>query len=366
MIRLIFSSIMVFHSLLHLIAFAREWDLGAHGALARKTIFQFTGNSSRVAGLFWLLAGSLFLMAAFLYLIRKDWYWIPAAAALIVSQTLITIYWQDARYGTMVNVVLFIVVIFAAAASHFDSKVKSEVTHLKAQAAPGNKVLTEEMIANKPQIVQRWLRQAGVVGKENPNVVRIEQKGSMRSSADGKWMPLNAVQYFSIDPPSFIWHAEIEAAPLIYIAGRDKFSDGEGNMLIKLLSVLPLANSSGKEINQGTLLRYMAEMAWFPQAAASDYLTWEPINDRQARVTMTYRGTSASGTYFFNEGGDVTGFEARRYGDFGGVYRKETWSIAVTGYASLNGRRIGNTSEVTWKLPEGDFKWLKVELTAID
>lgn len=357
---------MVFHGLLHLIAFAREWDLGTHGAIARKTIFQFAGSSSRVAGIFWLLAGSLFLIAAFLYLIRKEWYWVPVAAALIVSQTLITIYWQDARYGTMVNAILFIVVIFAAAASHFDSKVRNEVTHLKTQAEPANKVVTEEMIADKPQIVQRWLRQAGVVGKENPNVIRIEQKGSLRSAPDGKWMPLTAVQYFSIDPPSFIWDAKIKAAPLVYVAGRDKFADGEGHMLIKLLSIVTLANSSGKEIDQGTLLRYMAEMAWFPQAAVSDYLTWEHVNDQQARVTMTYNGTSASGTYFFDEKGDVTGFEARRYGDFGGVYRKETWSISVTGYTVLNGRRIGNTSEVTWKLPEGDFKWMKVELTSID
>lgn len=87
------------------------------------------------------------------------------------------------------------------------------------------------------------------------------------------------------------------------------------------------ADSRGREINHGTLLRYMAEMAWFPQAAASKYLRWEPIDDHQARVTTEYSGTTAFGTYFFNVDESVAGFEALRYSDFEGTYRKEKWSL---------------------------------------
>ena len=125
------------------------------------------------------------------------------------------------------------------------------------------------------------------------------------------------------------------------------------------------ANSSGKEVDQGTLLRYLAEIAWFPQAAISQYLEWAPINDNTAQVTMTYGGASASGTYYFNDEGYVSGFEARRYGDFGGIYRKELWAISVTGYKNFNGSRIGHTNEVTWKLKEGHFTWLKLEVMDI-
>lgn len=179
-------------------------------------------------------------------------------------------------------------------------------------------------------------------------------------------MPFEAVEYFSIDPPAFVWHATIKPGRLIHLAGRDKFINGQGNMLIKPLSLFTVANSSGEEINQGTLLRYMAEMAWFPQAAVSDYLRWEPINDHQARVTMDFSGISASGIYLFNDDGDVAGFEADRYGDFEGVFRKERWAINVTGYKVFNGSRMGYASEVTWKLKEGDFTWLRLELTDID
>lgn len=81
---------------------------------------------------------------------------------------------------------------------------------------------------------------------------------------------------------------------------------------------------------------------------------------------MDFSGVSASGIYTFNDDGDVAGFEAERYGDFEGILRKERWAIKVTGYKVLNGTRIGYTSEVTRKLKEGDFTWLRLELTAID
>jgi hypothetical protein len=115
-----------------------------------------------------------------------------------------------------------------------------------------------------------------------------------------------------------------------------------------------MANGSGKEIDQGTLVRYLAEMAWFPQAAASNYLRWEEIDSKHARVTMHFANVTASGVYAFNDDGSVSGFEAKRYGDFDGVYRMETWSVNVTGYRTFNGIDVGNKSEVTWKLKEGD------------
>lgn len=366
MIRLIFSSILVLHGLLHLVGFAKEWDIGSQGELSGKTFIDLSGNGSRIAGSLWLITGALFLATAVLFLLRREWYWLPAAVGLLISQTLIIIYWKDARYGTFVNIIVFVVVLFAAAAMLFGQAVKREVKLLQSQALKDDKIVTEEMLSALPQNVQRWLRHTAVAGSKNPNIIRIMQKGSMRSKPGGKWMPFSAVQYFSIDPPAFVWDARIKVTPFIDIAARDRYHNGSGHMLIKPMYIFTAANSSGKEMDQGTMLRYLAEMAWFPQAAVSPYLRWEALNDRQSKVTMSYGGIQASGTYSFDEAGNVTAFEARRYGDFGGIYRKETWSINVTGYQTFNNRLIGNTSEVTWKLKEGDFKWLILEVTAIN
>jgi hypothetical protein len=265
-----------------------------------------------------------------------------------------------------VNVAILVVVIFAAAAMYFHRMAEREVKVLHEQARGNEILITEEKLSSLPENVQRWLRKSGVTGKANPNLIRVAQKGRMRSKPDGMWMQFQAIQHFSIAPPSFVWEAQIKAAPLINIFGRDIFANGKGNMLIKPLAMFTVANGSGKEVDQGTLLRYMAEMIWFPQAAASDYLHWEEISDHQARATMAYGGTTATGTYSFNEKGDVSGFQAQRYGDFGGAYRMETWAVSVKGYKTFHSRRIGNTSEVTWKLKTGDFHWLKLEIIKID
>ena len=356
---------MVLHGLLHLLGSVNAWKPAVHTRYLDKSLIELTGNTSKFIGALWLLACLLFLTAAGLYLFRREWYWIPAALGILASQILIILYWQDAKYGTIVNAFILIVVIFSAAAMYFNKMANREIEAMMRQSVETGQTLTAEKIRALPQNVQRWLQRSGVVGKRNPNTLRVVQKGTMRTQPTGRWMPFKSIQHFSINPPAFVWTARIQAAPFIEIAGRDKYHQGHGNMLIKPLFLFTAANSTGKEIDQGTLLRYMAEMAWFPQSAVSEFVRWENIDDKKARVTMDYQGVSASGVFFFNDEGLVEGFEARRYGEFEGIYRKETWSVSVTGYKSFNGVTIGHKSEITWKLKEGDFKWLKIEITDV-
>ena len=133
-------------------------------------------------------------------------------------------------------------------------------------------------------------------------------------------------------------------------------------MLIKAASLFTIANSKGKEIDEGSMIRFMAELIWFPQAAVSEYIKWEEIDSTHARITMTYNDVTASGVYAFNPNGFPIGFEAQRYGDFDGKFSKETWSVSTNSYGYFNGIPMGKSSEVTWKLKNGDFTWLQLEL----
>lgn len=356
---------MILHGLLHLIGSAREWNLGSQQHFSGKALLSLSASTSKATGVLWLLAAVSFIFAAILYLMKKEWYWIPAAVGILISQTLIIIDWQDAKYGTIVNAALLIVVIFSAAAMQFNTVVRREVATLVRQASVREQTITEEEISHLPENVQRWIKNSNILNRKLPTTYRVIQRGSLRTTADGRWMPFQSEQHFSINPPAFVWHARISAGPLFTIGGRDKYQDGRGHMLIKPLYLFTAANGMGKEIDQGTLLRYLAETAWFPQVAVNDYLRWESIDDRRARVTMNYKGISASGIFSFNDEGLVEGFEARRYGDFGGIYRKETWSVAITAHEKINNIPIGHRSEVTWKLSEGNFTWLKMEVTEI-
>jgi hypothetical protein len=189
----------------------------------------------------------------------------------------------------------------------------------------------------------------------------------MRTTPDGKWMQVKAEQWFRTRKPGFIWVAEVDAGAGIYLSGRDKFENGKGHMLIKLLSLFPVADAKGNQIDQGTLVRFMAEIIWFPSAAVQDYLKWGQVDPATVKVTMTLAGISSTGLMSFDEKGDLSSFEAKRYYDRKTGATLEDWFIQIDpdGYKEFQGIRIPARSSVTWKLKEGDFTWLRLEVTDV-
>ena len=332
-----------------------------------RRLIRWTSGSThaRVAGIFWLIACGMFLHAGILYLLGRDIYWIPAYIGLIISQILIIIYWSDAKYGTIINAIIFTAILPGVAEFHFKNNFQSVAERLIKNASVEHLVITEDSIKDLPQNVQRWLRQSNVVAKNNDNVIHVLQKGSLRLQPDAEWIPFSSEEYFTIDPPGFVWRADIRPSPFIRIGGRDKYENGEGSMVIMPFYIYTVTDAKGKEINQATLLRYLGEMAWFPQVAISDYLHWEEIDSLHASVTMTYKGATASGIFTFSNEGFPLQFEAQRYGDFDGVYKMETWSVTAKSFKAFHGKKIGYLNEVTWKLKEGDFLWMKMEVTDI-
>jgi hypothetical protein len=139
-------------------------------------------------------------------------------------------------------------------------------------------------------------------------------------------------------------------------------------MLIKLFSLFPVADSKGKETDQGTLLRYLAETVWFPSAALNNYIAWEEVDSTTAKATMSYKGTTASGVFKFNTDGDVVSFKTLRYYDRKEGSTLEEWLISIpeNSYKEFEGIRIPAKSTVTWKLKTGDFTWYKLEVTDVE
>ncbi|MBO8168184.1 MAG: hypothetical protein H0Z35_03240 [Thermoanaerobacteraceae bacterium] len=277
----------------------------------------------------------------------------PKAALLILS--------------ILVILVFLVLTVSFIANTLFNQKVRKEVKELFNNNVQNKKdIISKADLEGLPICVQKWLENSQVIGKERIRTVRLKQKGLMRMKEGQPWMPAEAEQYFTIDEPGFIWKAKIKVAPLLYFVGRDKYYNGKGNMLIKILSLVTVADARGKELDQGTLLRYLAEIVWFPTAALSSYIKWEGIDSNSARATMSYKGVTASGVFIFNEMGEVINFVAKRYMESSGQYVMETWSTPMKDYKDLNGIRIPTKGEVIWNLKTGDFSWYQVEITEIE
>ena len=111
MLRIIFIFIMSVHGLIHMMGFLKEWKLAEVKALTGKTIIPLSESLSKTAGTFWLIVCLLFLASCTLFLMKKEWWWMIAIAAIILSQMLIVLYWQDAKYGTITNILILIVCV---------------------------------------------------------------------------------------------------------------------------------------------------------------------------------------------------------------------------------------------------------------
>lgn len=224
-------------------------------------------------------------------------------------------------------------------------------------------------LSTLPAPVQRWLEAAGVLsslGECSVRKVHLRQEAEMRLSPAGRWMKLRAEQYFRVDEPGFIWHARISVLPLIHIGARDILFREEGNMLIKMLSLFTLADASGEKLSQSSLHRFLAELTWFPQGAASPYLQWESVDSRTADATISCKGHEVCGRFHFDDEGLPYRFTAWRYMEKNGSYRIYPWQADMSNFQTMGGVRIPTRAEVRWVLPQEEFYWLNLKITEID
>ncbi|BCG57402.1 hypothetical protein PUR_08270 [Paenibacillus sp. URB8-2] len=263
--------------------------------------------------------------------------------------------------------VIALVTVIKAGRLRFNQNAKKQARQLLgASPNKSTEIIRQGDLAVLPLPVQRWLENSQIVGKEKITSVRLKQTGRMRTKEGGRWMPAKAVQYFRADEPGFVWQADVQMALLLHLSGLDHYREGKGKMSIKLLSLFPVVDAQGPEMDISTLLRYLAEMPWFPTAALNSYITWEPIDENSARATMTCQGVGASGVFTVNEKGDLTSFTAKRYKEVDGQYILSDWGGVNREFKEFNGIRIPSRSDIIWKEKTGDFTWFQCEITEIE
>ena len=255
--------------------------------------------------------------------------------------------------------------ICAGAAGHraFTRLIRRDVQALHALAAPARAgVVTEEMLTGLPEPVRRYLRYTGVVGKPVPGTIWLRQKGRMRPGPGQPWIPLEAEEHYSVQPPGFVWAGTLRAGPVAVARARDMYAEGAGRMLVKVASLWPVADASGAQTDQAAMMRYLSEMMWFPAAFLAGNISFEAVDDSSARVTLTDHGQTATATLFFDTQGRLTDFVAKRYRT-ADASDPEPWSTPVTGYGEFEGLRLPTRGKAIYKLPGRDLEYIDVTVT---
>jgi len=363
--RVALAVLLFVHAAIHVLGFLKPWKLAAVPQLSGKTVVPVSEAAMRGVGIAWLLAALALAGAAALLLAGSGAWWKVALVGVVLSQSLVVLQWSDARAGTLPNVAAGVAVLVAAASASFMAASDAQARALFARAGAPS-VVTVAEIGRLPPPVQRWMRASGVVGHERAETVRLRQRGEMRTSPDGAWMPTTAEQYFTTAEPGFVWKADVRMARVLPIAGRDSYQGGHGRMVIKAASLVPVVDATGPKIDQGSLLRFLGEMMWFPSAALRPYIAWEPVDDTEARATMTWEGVTASALVAIDERGRAVRFSAERYRGAGDDATLDRWVVPCAEWKIVRGIEIPVRGEVTWRLAGGDFTYYRWEILDVE
>jgi hypothetical protein len=171
----IFAILIFLHGAIHMMGFAKAFNYAAIGNI-HSTI-------SKPAGLLWLLACVLFLLAGIVFLAKADWwYWLTFIAILLSTILIITV-WKDAKFGTIANIILLAGVIIGYGITSYYGWYEEEVSlGLHQKSAFQQSLLSEADLLNLPEPVRNYIRYTGSVGKLKVNNFKIEFTGKIRKN----------------------------------------------------------------------------------------------------------------------------------------------------------------------------------------
>ena len=269
----------------------------------------------------------------------------------------------------LLTIVISVCVLWIAgvlARRRFHGRIAREVRRLLSHAGKG--VGPERFAALReqlPQPVRRYLQFALAGDSTTLRTMLLRHVGWFRTNPKQRWLPIKGEEYFTVGEPGFVWRATVRVAPLLWIEACDRLIDGRGNMLVKFRSIFTLVDASGTELDQGALLRWLAEVVWFPVGYVGDRIRWESIDSDSSRATLVHEGRSVTAIVEFDGEGKLVGLRGQRFRSVNGSTVLTPWKGLCSDYREFGGTRIPASVAVSWELPEGHFSYAKFQVTAI-
>ncbi len=265
-----------------------------------------------------------------------------------------------------------VMLVFAAAAllvtvqsARFERRVAREARELWAGKAVGPTARLP--LEDLPAPVRRYLDVSGAARREPVRSVRLRHGGTFRPALDKPWFAIQGEQYFNASPPGFVWWGRIRVAPGLWIEARDRSLAGEGNMLIKVVSTFTIGDVRGREMDEGALLRLLAEMVWFPTAFLdARHVGWAPVDDTSARATLRVGGRDVTAVFRFAQDGLPSRLMADRYRDVGGKGVLTPWGGEYRDYREVEGLRVPFRNDVSWVIDGQAQPYARWELEHVE
>ena len=245
----------------------------------------------------------------------------------------------------------------------FQRGVAGEVRRL--QALQGEGEPRPAAVETLPPAVRRYLEAAGATRRAPVRSLRRLHGGTFRPEPGKPAHPIRGEQHFRAEPPGFVWWGRVRPAPLLWIDARDTCLAGEGRMLIMVESTLKLEDARGPGLDEGAMLRLLAEMVWYPTALLdSRYVTWEEAGPDQARGTLRIGERAVTALFHFGTDGLVDRLDAAR--PFGATGEQTPWFGQYGDFREVDGLRVPFRADVGWLLDGKPYDYAHWEMTRFE
>jgi hypothetical protein len=326
-------------------------------------------------GLVWLGAALLVLAAGLLLAVRARWWWMVGAVSLVASQVVITTSWNDAKVGTVANVVLLIAVGYGFASqgpTSFRAGYRRATTATLNRSVPdASTLVTEADLAQLPAPVAEYVRRSGAVGRPHVSSFRAVFHGRIRSDENGPWMTFRGEQVSTYGHELsrvFAMDAAMYGLPVDVL---HVFVGPSATMRVKLCSVVPIVDAAGPEMDRGETVTLFNDLCVLAPAALVDApVVWQTLDDTHARGTFTKGAHTVSADLTFDGAGDLVDFisdDRLQSSRDGSSFTPRRWSTPLGDYQTFDGRRVATRGEARWhpSEPQSPYCYLEFNLDHI-
>ena len=200
-------------------------------------------------------------------------------------------------------------------------------------------------IEGLPAPVQRYFRAVLKDGQPLIAAATFEFAGTINMSATGgeDWKSFTSWQRAVVHRPGFLWNGRVAMLPGFSALVHDSYIAGTGTLHASMLGLFEVADVQGDgEIARGEMMRYFAEVPWYPTALLpSQSVRWDVVDDRSANATLVDGSISLTLLFRFDDAGLITSVhaDARGFG-VGKDMVMLPWDCSVANYQLRHGMMV--------------------------
>lgn len=358
-LKIIFSLLLIIHTIIHLFGFFKAFNIFEKVVLIKSKI-------PKIIGIFWLLSSLLFLITFILLSIikHKGWYYF-GFAGFIISQLLIILTWEEAKYGTIINIIILIILLLKFSSINFESKFKSESrSYLQVYNNRKTDIIEVNKLNNLPEILKRYIIYCKLNNKEDINNLYASFYGKIFFKKNNKFFYFNSHQFNFIDKNVrlFFMKAKMFGIP---VYAYHKYINGNASMVVKICGLIPIIKASGEDLNVSETVTYFNDLCLLaPSALTNKNIIWKQLTDTSVIAYFKIGQFSISAELIFDKDGKLLNFISYDRTDIT-TNNKIPFHTPVLEYSYFGNKYLPSHGKAIWYYSTGPFTYIDVYIKNI-